>query len=776
MYVTNCSNCHPSCANCIGPLDSHCTECHPSAFLEGFSPNKCTCYDGFYMPSGTDECFACHPTCKNCTGPEITDCYECHHGAYITITNECFCYEGPVHEFTTETDASACEITECSPNCSSCFTYPWRCDGCLQSSLMINNFCDCPEGFTYQPDTDGDPCVPDEQCHYTCETCAFENDPNSCRTCHNNASVRFDDRPTWCDCDRGFYPSWTTNNCVPLPPITIFTCEIPCVTCLEMDPSYCTSCEQGAELSGTTCVCEEGFVAEPDAGHCTQICPEFCTSCLLSDTSLCTYCVPGYFLSHYWPTVEPSPCVPLADLCPDFCCECDITRPGTCISCCPGYKLERDAVLGLLTQCVEDKACHHTCLTCVNSSPNECLECHPNAHIEIPLPPFRSGACVCNPKWLETPDSSNCIPNCAENCETCSGPEEHQCLTCNPGYTMVQEPPCNCTHMCHIGCKECWGNDYNQCTLCGENMNLYYGQCLCDVGYEMDPDLGCVHVGPPKYSEFVFNHCASNFQNGDVGLVGDSAETASLYPLPVNKRGVFFNNKTYFRMTGLTLGSNFAMNTWIKSHDTGYATIFSVNGDCLNQGSTVSEFSWRIANGKRTDKRRHNAQELTDWSHAASNVLLQSIDKSYRPCYWNNLAFSVDYEFENDLSTITFYSLENDSFYIRAQISSGRKFMRTSVDNDYSIGNRLSLNDEPVNSFLGFMYYYAVYSYAENDFDRSLGQHCHNCSTECGPHNTCLSNCWYDEHDSHGECCECDAACQTCYFDTKTCYCDNKSS
>jgi len=307
-------------------------------------------------------------------------------------------------------------------------------------------------------------------------------------------------------------------------------------------------------------------------------------------------------------------------------------------------------------------------------------------------------------------------------------------------------------------------------------MNLYYGQCLCDVGYEMDPDLGCVHVGPPKYSEFVFNHCASNFQNGDVGLVGDSAETASLYPLPVNKRGVFFNNKTYFRMTGLTLGSNFAMNTWIKSHDTGYATIFSVNGDCLNQGSTVSEFSWRIANGKRTDKRRHNAQELTDWSHAASNVLLQSIDKSYRPCYWNNLAFSVDYEFENDLSTITFYSLENDSFYIRAQISSGRKFMRTSVDNDYSIGNRLSLNDEPVNSFLGFMYYYAVYSYAENDFDRSLGQHCHNCSTECGPHNTCLSNCWYDEHDSHGECCECDAACQTCYFDTKTCYCDNKSS
>ena len=127
--VNNCVKCHTSCFNCIGSLATQCTECTESAVLKGDPPNKCVCEDGFYMPAGSDECFPCHATCFNCTGPLETECYECHHGAYLTINNECFCYEGPVHEFTTGTDASACEITECSPNCSGCDDYPWRCDG-----------------------------------------------------------------------------------------------------------------------------------------------------------------------------------------------------------------------------------------------------------------------------------------------------------------------------------------------------------------------------------------------------------------------------------------------------------------------------------------------------------------------------------------------------------------------------------------------------------------------------------------------------------------------
>ena len=99
----------------------------------------------------------------------------------------------------------------------------------------------------------------------------------------------------------------------------------------------------------------------------------------------------------------------------------------------------------------------------------------------------------------------------------------------------------------------------------------------------MDPDFGCVYIGASKHSDFIFNHCASSYESNDVTLVGHSSEKSTSYPLPVRKRGVFFNNKTYFRVEGLVLGSNFAMNAWIKSHDTGYATLFSVNGDCENQ-------------------------------------------------------------------------------------------------------------------------------------------------------------------------------------------------
>ena len=129
---------------------------------------------------------------------------------------------------------------------------------------------------------------------------------------------------------------------------------------------------------------------------------------------------------------------------------------------------------------------------------------------------------------------------------------------------------------------------------------------------------------------------------------------------------VFFNNKTYFRVEGLNLGSSFAMNAWIKSHDTGYATLFSVNGDCSYRDSTVSEFSWRLANGKQYNRKRRNMIGLTDWSNGDSSALLEAYDAAYKPCQWNNLAFSVSYDWESCLSTITIYSMEMNCFYIRA--------------------------------------------------------------------------------------------------------------
>lgn len=296
--VNNCSPCHESCAQCVGPNETDCIECSGAQYLSGTAPAMCVCQEGFYRAADSGECVVCHASCKNCVGGTESQCYECNEGAYLSQSGECRCYQGPVSAFTTATDARSCEITECAHNCGGCLNYPWRCTSCTSASPLINNSCGCPSGYTYQPDTAGDPCVPEAQCHYTCETCFAPNDPNACNSCHANASPRFEDRPSWCDCDYGYYPSWTSDNCVPHPPTLLGFCESPCGTCLDDDPNYCLTCGEGAELSvsnvGSTCVCKEGY--QDERGHCTQICAEYCKSCLISDTSLCTECEDGYDL------------------------------------------------------------------------------------------------------------------------------------------------------------------------------------------------------------------------------------------------------------------------------------------------------------------------------------------------------------------------------------------------------------------------------------------------------------------------------------------------
>lgn len=171
----------------------------------------------------------------------------------------------------TETDASECKMEECGHNCDACSLEPWNCTSCSDGSTPVNNSCGCPEGYSFALETAADPCIPDDECHYTCGTCFGNGDPNSCLSCKANASLRFDDdRPTFCDCDEGYYPSWTTENCVQIYPDS---CSTNCAHCLADDPNYCISCKAGAELSedvqqAGVCVCKEGYHPEPDAGHC----------------------------------------------------------------------------------------------------------------------------------------------------------------------------------------------------------------------------------------------------------------------------------------------------------------------------------------------------------------------------------------------------------------------------------------------------------------------------------------------------------------------------
>jgi len=166
-------------------------------------------------------------------------------------------------------------------------------------------------------------------------------------------------------------------------------------------------------------------------------------------------------------------------------------------------------------------------------------------------------------------------------------------------------------------------------------------------------------------------------------MTGASYDHHHKHPLPVSKRGVFFNNKTYFIVEGLVLSNNFSMNTWLKSHDTGYATIFATSG-CAEIERAVEKvihsWSWRLSNSNKQHgkkKKRSNAIEVTDWSNQASRALLQAWEQDYRPLKWNNLAFSSAYDWETDHTTITFFTYEYTTFYVRAAITMPKRFGRS---------------------------------------------------------------------------------------------------
>lgn len=165
------------------------------------------------------------------------------------------------------------------------------------------------------------------------------------------------------------------------------------------------------------------------------------------------------------------------------------------------------------------------------------------------------------------------------------------------------------------------------CTVCRDNAQVYAtnglggGRCVCSHGYVLSLDFNncIIPHSTAKSHEFVFDSCGKQYESNDVTLFGDSYDSSMPAPTPVLNRGVFLNNKTFFTVEGLIFGSNFAMNAWIRSHDTGYGTIFSTNTERNWAQETIIDFSFRVANSKSGDRKRKNMLELKDWTSMESH-------------------------------------------------------------------------------------------------------------------------------------------------------------
>ncbi|OHS96483.1 hypothetical protein TRFO_37341 [Tritrichomonas foetus] len=295
--------------------------------------------------------------------------------------------------------------------------------------------------------------------------CSDEN----CLKCENQAQI-------CTECKLGFYidsqslcqPCSTIEGC-----ITCNADKISNPICSKCNSSYyldeennicqnchesCLSCTNGTEYDCIECS-EDYIMKETENGQiCTKCKIENCTTCndnfteciecdkdsVLVSPTLCQFCANGTYLNN-------SECVP----CDKSCQTCDGGTNYDCITCAEGYTMKTD---DNGTQFCSEKCIVPHCQNCIPDQ-NVCNQFENNYYLE-----------------------NNQCKKCNIACETCTGPSNGDCLTCNKeeGYTFSKSKKycTNCIEKLGV-CISC-ESSVDICDLCEDGYQAVNGECkLC---------------------------------------------------------------------------------------------------------------------------------------------------------------------------------------------------------------------------------------------------------------------------------------------------------
>lgn len=346
--------CPPGCIDCdctgckngyaYDTLTLSCSKCGPGCYsCDVFDPSKClSCTTGLFYDANTSACLECDPTCLSC-GVNATTCEVCYPGWTFNANQQC---------------------NQCPLNCFNC------------SSSTVCNQCDKGYGLT-----------PNGTCRKCMSYCSECNPDNitECTSCAQGLELRsgrcyscplncLECTSTACVLCTGGYTLNTNSVCV-------LQCELPCVTCLDNNPTLCTACQTGSYRSGYSCILN--------------------TTC--NNDNTCTYCGQGlgFFL------VPLSGAGGYCSACPNIsnCLQCNENNAYYCSVCRNAHYLETNGTCS---------SCHSNCTLCVSNV--TCTACSAGWTISSLL---SDGQCLA----------------CDVSCMTCYG-QPNLCTACNAGYIM----------------------------------------------------------------------------------------------------------------------------------------------------------------------------------------------------------------------------------------------------------------------------------------------------------------------------------------------------
>lgn len=499
-----CVLCDSACKTCIGPGAEQCSSCNRGLgyYLQPdfISCNK-TCPDGYY--GGSIMCIACPMSCKTCSSPGLSHtlvsydkCTSCNPGYFLGLidrtTDERTCdstcpdgYYGNPTTNTCEICDSACTICRNSSanSCTSCspgyYLDPRTSLGCLQK---------CPPGYWELS-------LNCQLCHSSCLTCTEGPTNTNCLSCKPTFFLQPDGKTCLTSCPQGYFKDTTNNLCV--------ACNSACSTCFGPEANQCYSCNSNYFLQSsesTTCLtsCDSSPNTWTDSvNRRCQPCDVSCMTCNGSGKTKCLSCNTNYLLQPNSITCEPTcpigywkdatirtcnPCIPP-------CLTC--TNREACLTCQAGYQVDFSS-----KQCVEScpggyypdngcQPCHLACSTCFGPTTSKCLSCNPGFFL---LDSTTSCLTSCDSVPGYWSNSSLWIcSKCGSGCARCENEQTNNCSACLPGYYFD-----NTTNACGTSCPDGFytNNETLRCIPCPETCETCSGSdtqnvsCLsCSSGY-----------------------------------------------------------------------------------------------------------------------------------------------------------------------------------------------------------------------------------------------------------------------------------------------------
>ncbi|KAL4466277.1 hypothetical protein ABPG73_005198 [Tetrahymena malaccensis] len=475
--IDNCQQCNNStqCQKCMSGYGLYNSQCYQP------------CPDSFWNNQGI--CTACDTSCLNCNGTGPSACTACKTGTFL-YNNKCV-NTCPDTQYYPDTQNNICK--PCDASCYKC-QYPGDQKSCTQCqpTYLLNGQClnNCPDQY-YKS---GNICKP---CDQTCLTCSGPN-PNQCITCLPPKKLQTKDNTCSLTCpDTDQYQD--SNKCI--------NCDSTCASCSAAGSNACTKCKSPNFLDTNKCVpsCPDGQFADLSDRTC-KICDLNCLTCSNSSVQCLTckkplmlqpktkQCVPNCDNDQYYDSTSNS-CLPC-----DLSCKTCLNSSTQCTSCNPPNYLK-------LSTCTNTcgnnqfgdstdqkcKPCNSTCLTCSGPNDNQCITCVP------PLLFYQAEKqCKqsCRDDQFLDKNSNSCI-QCNQDCYQCSGPNNNQCLSCNPPKILQGN---QCKSNCDDGF---YAGNNNKCQPCDLN-------CLTCI----NTSTQCVTCPSGKLLDTVSKKCISQCQDG----------------------------------------------------------------------------------------------------------------------------------------------------------------------------------------------------------------------------------------------------------------------